>query len=119
EAVILAKPLTYMNNSGRSVGALFRFYRVHFDRLLVVYDDIALPLGTIRIRSKGSAGGHNGLTSIIQHLGTQNFPRLRIGVDRPVDPRHSQVDWVLNRFSEQERKVMAGVIPRAAEAVEA
>jgi peptidyl-tRNA hydrolase, PTH1 family len=118
-AAILAKPLTYMNNSGRAVGALARYYKVPLERLLVVYDDIALPLGTIRSRAKGSAGGHNGVTSVIQHLGTQNFPRVRIGVDRPVNADYSQVNWVLNRFTRDEAKVMAETLPLAAEAIEA
>src|SRR5438105_2121609 len=117
--VVLAKPLTYMNNSGLAVGALARFYKVPHEQVLVAYDDIALPLGKIRIRGKGSAGGHNGLTSVIQHLGTQNFPRVRIGVDRPVVADYSQIDWVLGHFSKEERKVMDEAIPRAAEAIEA
>ncbi len=117
-AVILAKPLTFMNESGRAVGALARFYKVPPERVLIVCDDVALPLGTIRIREKGSAGGHNGLTSVIQHLGTQSFPRLRIGVDRPASPHHSQIDWVLGHFTRDERKVMDAAIPRAAQAIE-
>jgi len=119
QPVILTKPLTYMNNSGQAVGGLARFFKIPHDRVIVVYDDIALPIGVIRIREKGSAGGHNGLTSVLQHLGTQNVPRLRVGVDRPPDPRHSQIDWVLGHFNRDERKRMEDVIPRAAEAVEA
>ena len=117
-AVILAKPRTYMNLSGQAVGALARYYKVPLERVLVVYDDIALPLGTIRIRAKGSAGGHNGVTSVIQNLGTQNFPRLRIGVDRPVGFQGSQVDWVLSRFDKGERKIVDEALTRAAEAIE-
>ena len=117
--VILAKPLTYMNNSGLAVGWLARYYKVPHDHVLVAYDDIALPLGKLRIRGKGSAGGHNGISSLIQHLGTQNFPRLRIGVDRPAVADHRQIDWVLGRFTKEERVVMDEVIPRAAEAIEA
>ena len=83
--------------------------------MLVVYDDIALPLGTIRIRAKGSAGGHNGVASITQNLGTQNFPRLRIGVDRPIGFRGSQVDWVLSRFDRDERKIVDEALTRAAD----
>ena len=119
QPVILAKPLTFMNNSGQAVSALARFYKIPHNRVLVLYDDIALPLGIIRIREKGSAGGHNGLTSVLQHLGTQNVPRLRIGVDRPADPRHSQIDWVLGRFNRDEQKKVEDVVSRAAEAVEA
>ncbi len=117
--VILAKPVTYMNNSGMAVGMLARFYKVPHERVLVIYDDIALPLGKIRIRGKGSAGGHNGITSVIQHLGTQDFPRLRIGVDRPVVADYTQIDWVLGRFSKEERIVMEEALSRAAEAIEA
>jgi PTH1 family peptidyl-tRNA hydrolase len=117
-AVILAKPRTYMNLSGQAVGALARYYKVPLERVLVVYDDTALPLGTIRIRAKGSAGGHNGLASIIQHLGTHNFPRLRIGVDRPVGFQGSQIDWVLGRFDRDEQKIVDEALARAAEAIE-
>jgi PTH1 family peptidyl-tRNA hydrolase len=117
--VILAKPLTYMNNSGLAIGSLARFYKIPHNRVLVAYDDIALPLGKIRIRGKGSAGGHNGLTSVIQHLGTQNFPRLRIGVDRPIGADYKRIDWVLGHFSKEEGKAMDEVIPHAAEAIEA
>jgi PTH1 family peptidyl-tRNA hydrolase len=116
--VILAKPRTYMNLSGHATGALARYYKVPPERLLVVYDDIALPLGTIRIRAKGSAGGHNGVTNIIQQAGTQNFPRLRIGVDRPVQVQASQVDWVLSRFNKDEQKVIDETLAQAAEAIE-
>ncbi|MFL5732714.1 MAG: aminoacyl-tRNA hydrolase [Chloroflexia bacterium] len=116
--VILAKPRTFMNLSGQAVGTLARYYKVPPERILVVYDDIALPLGTIRIRGKGSAGGHNGITSVIQHVGTQNFPRLRIGVDRPVQVQASQIDWVLSRFNSEERKVVEDALERAAEAIE-
>jgi PTH1 family peptidyl-tRNA hydrolase len=117
--VVLAKPLTYMNNSGMAVGAVSRFYRVPIERILVVYDEIALPLGTLRLREKGSSAGHNGIKSLIHHLGTQNFPRLRVGVDQPPPGRHSQVDWVLSRFSPDEQKIMDETIPRAADAIEA
>jgi PTH1 family peptidyl-tRNA hydrolase len=117
--VIIAKPLTYMNLSGRAVAQLAHYYKVPHNRVLVVYDDIALPIGTIRIREKGSAGGHNGLANIIQHLGTQHFPRVRVGVDRPVVAQHKQVDWVLGRFSGEEREIMDKTVPEAAEAIEA
>lgn len=115
---ILAKPQTYMNNSGQAVGALARFYKVPIERVLIVYDDVALPIGTLRIREKGSAGGHNGIKDIIRHLGTEGFPRLRVGVDRPVEVGRSQVEWVLGRFSKEDQKVIQEVVPRAAEAIE-
>jgi len=117
--VVLAKPQTYMNNSGMAVGSVSRFYRIPIERILVVYDELALPLGTIRIREKGSSAGHNGVKSIISHVGTQNFPRIRVGIDQPPQGRHGQIDWVLNRFTADEQKVVDEVISRAADAVEA
>lgn len=117
--IILTKPQTFMNNSGMAVGSVSRFYRVPIERILVVYDELALPLGTIRIREKGSSAGHNGVKSLISHLGTQGFPRIRVGVDQPPQGRHGQIDWVLSRFSADEQKVVDGVISRAADAVEA
>ena len=117
--VIVAKPLTYMNLSGHAVSALANYYKVPREQVLVVYDDIALPLGTIRIREKGSAGGHNGITNIIQQLGTQNFPRLRVGVDQPVVVQHSRIGWVLGRFNKEEQEVVDKVVSTAADAIEA
>ncbi len=117
--VILAKPQTYMNNSGRAVGALARFYKLPSNRVVVIYDELDLPVGTIRLREKGSANGHNGLKSVIQHLGSQDFPRLRIGIGKPAITDHKQIDWVLGRFTRDEQEVMDGTIPRAAEAIEA
>jgi PTH1 family peptidyl-tRNA hydrolase len=118
-AVILAKPQTYMNNSGLAVGWLARYYKVPMERVLIVYDDFDLPLGRLRIRAKGSAGTHNGLKSIIQHLGSQGFPRLRIGVDRPVVADASHINWVLGHFSKDEQSVLDEVLPRAVDAIEA
>jgi|SRR5436190_398688 len=117
-AVILAKPRTFMNLSGHAVGSLARFYKVPHDHLFIVYDDIALPLGTIRIRGRGSSAGHNGMNSIIQQLGTQNFPRLRIGVDQPIEADHSRIGWVLGRFDKDERKILDEVLSRTADAIE-
>ena len=116
--VILAKPQTYMNESGRAVQGLAHFYKVPKERVLVVYDDFALPLGTLRLREKGSAGGHNGLESTIRHLGTQGFPRLRIGVGGPPGGRDSHIDWVLGRFTKDEQPLVDEIIARAADAVE-
>lgn len=117
--VIIAKPQIYMNESGRSVGALSRFYKVPIERVLVIYDELDLPVGTIRIREKGSANGHNGIKSIIQHLGTQSFPRLRIGIDKPVVAGYNQIDWVLGRFTKEEQRIIEETLPRVSEAVEA
>jgi PTH1 family peptidyl-tRNA hydrolase len=99
EKVILAKPLTYMNLSGESVGALARFYKIEPADILVVYDEMALPLGQIRVRPGGSAAGHNGVKSLIAHLGTQDFPRVRIGVGAPGG---DAIGHVLGTFRKEE-----------------
>ena len=101
--LLLAKPQTFMNNSGRSVSSLARFYKIENDQLLVISDDLDLPLGRIRLRPGGGSGGHKGLQSIIQHLGSDQFPRLRIGIGRPTTPQ-DPADYVLQPFynSEQE-----------------
>jgi PTH1 family peptidyl-tRNA hydrolase len=116
--VILAKPQTFMNLSGQAVRGLANFYKIPTDRILIIYDEIALPVGSIRIREKGSSAGHNGVNSIIQQMGTQKIARIRVGVDRPADPRHKQVDWVLGHFTKEEKPLMEETIHRAAEAVE-
>jgi PTH1 family peptidyl-tRNA hydrolase len=118
QRVLIAKPQTFMNESGRSVRGLAHYYRIPNNRILIIHDEIALPVGTIRIREKGSSAGHNGLKSIFQHMGTEAVPRLRVGVDRPADPRHSQIDWVLGRFTREEEPIMEETIRRAADAVE-
>ncbi|MFQ5341586.1 MAG: aminoacyl-tRNA hydrolase [Anaerolineae bacterium] len=117
EAVVLARPLTYMNRSGESVGPLVRSHHVPHSDLLVVYDDLDLPLGTLRLRLKGGSGGHRGMRSIIQRLGAEDFPRLRIGIGRPpagVDP----ADYVLSPFTEDELPVAVDVRERAVAAIE-
>ena len=101
--VIVAKPRTYMNLSGDAVGELMQRYHVMKQRLIVVYDDLDLPLGRIRIRAEGSAGGHNGMKSIIERLGTQDFPRMRLGVGRPEAAGKGAVDYVLDTFSKAEQ----------------
>lgn len=113
EHVCFLKPYTYMNNSGVAVGELVRFYKIAVSDVLVVVDDINLPVGRMRLRAKGSAGGHNGLKSIIAHLSSQDFPRLRIGVGACPQFR-TMVDWVLGRFSPEERNVVDRVIAAAA-----
>ncbi len=117
EKVILLKPLTYMNLSGRSVAPAAHFYKATPRDVLVVYDDLDLQPGTMRLRPKGSAGGHNGMKSIIQELGTQDFPRLRIGIGRPA-PGWEVVDWVLAPFGPDDAAAIAQVLPRAVEAME-
>ena len=93
--VLLMKPQTYMNESGQAVGQAARFYKIPPQRVLVVSDDINLPCGKLRIRERGSAGGHNGLKSVIAHLGSEDFPRIRIGVGAPPQGGAEQIDWVL------------------------
>lgn len=100
EKVILIKPQTFMNLSGESIRSFADFYRIPAENVIVIYDDMALPVGKIRIRERGSAGGHNGMRSIISHLGTQEFPRIRVGIG---EPPHSGVDFVLSTFSKEER----------------
>jgi len=117
EAVVLAKPLTFMNLSGQAVAGLAGFYKIDPADVLVVTDDVALPLGRLRARPEGGAGGHNGLKSIIQHLGTQAFPRVRVGVGRG-DDRRDLADHVLGRFEAGERDTVSAAVLRAADASE-
>jgi len=112
--LLLVKPETFMNLSGRSVRQLVDFYQLPLTELLVVCDDINLPLGKLRFRAKGSHGGHNGLRNIQEHLGTQEYARLRIGVDAP---GHDAVDHVLGRFRPSERPVIDEAVQTAAQAV--
>lgn len=118
ETVMLMKPQTYMNLSGEAVGQAARFYKIPADHVLVVSDDITLPIGALRIRTKGSAGGHNGLKNIISVLGTEEFPRIRLGVGTPPHPDYDTVDWVLSVFRDQDAVDMAAAAARAADAVE-
>ena len=115
--LMLAKPLTFMNNSGDAVAALARYYDVPFGDLLVVVDEVALPFGRLRARARGSAGGHNGLKSVIARLGTTEFPRLRLGVGRG-DARRDLADHVLSRFEADEQSALGEFIARAADAAE-
>lgn len=117
EKVILVKPLTYMNLSGEAVKPLLNFFKAEIDDLLVIYDDLDLPVGKLRLRTKGSAGGHNGIKSIIQHIGTQEFKRIRIGVGRP--PSYMSVpDYVLQSFDKSEEADVVTAIKKAADACE-
>jgi PTH1 family peptidyl-tRNA hydrolase len=115
--VVLAKPQTFMNDSGVSVGALARFYQVEPAHVLVIYDDLDLPLGTLRLRPQGSAGGHRGMLSIVQHLGTRDFPRLRVGIGRPPG-RLPPKAYVLQDFGEDEWTDVQEVYARAVAAIE-
>ena len=104
--ILLVKPQTFMNLSGESVGEIARYYKIPPERILIVCDDISRPFGKVRIRLKGSAGGHNGLKSIEQHLGTQEYPRLKFGIgDRP-DPRMDLADWVLGKWDDKQTKAI-------------
>ncbi|MGG3737698.1 aminoacyl-tRNA hydrolase [Aeribacillus pallidus] len=117
EKVILLKPMTYMNLSGESIRAVVDYYDIDPEHILVIYDDLDLPVGKIRLRQKGSAGGHNGIKSTIAHLGTQNFNRIRIGIDRPTNGM-SVPDYVLGKFTKEEWETMGDVIQRCADACE-
>lgn len=116
--VLVMKPQTYMNLSGEAVGEAARFYKIPSDHVLVIYDDVSLPLGKLRIRDKGSAGGHNGIKNIIAHLGTDVFPRVKVGVGAPSHPDYDMVDWVIGSFSAQEKKIVDEALDRALDAAE-
>ena len=118
EKVLVMKPITYMNLSGEAVRPAADFYKVPPARVLVVSDDTALPVGRLRIRQKGSAGGHNGLKSVIQHLGTDQFPRLRVGVGEKPHPDYDLADWVLGKFAGEDKKAIDAAVKRAADAIE-
>jgi PTH1 family peptidyl-tRNA hydrolase len=121
--VVLAKPQTFMNLSGEAVAALVHRYKLAPEDILVVYDDLDLPLGKIRIREKGSSGGHKGIKSIIEHLGTQDFPRIRIGIAPLVSDagnlpeKVDAVEHVLSDFTDEEKTIMLEVYPRVAAAI--
>ena len=117
-SVLLMKPQTYMNLSGEAVGQAARFYKIPPEHILVVSDDVSLPVGGMRIRPNGSAGGHNGLKNIISVLGTEDFPRIRMGVGAPPRPDHEMIDWVLSVFRDQDAADIADAASRAADAVE-
>ena len=118
EKVLVMKPVTYMNLSGEAVRQAVDFYKIPPERVLVVSDDTALAVGRLRIRKGGSAGGHNGLKNIIQHLGTDQFPRVRVGVGEKPHPDYDMADWVLGKFQGEDKKVIDGAVKRAADAVE-
>ncbi len=108
EKCIFVKPLTYMNLSGEAVGKISKYYKVNLEDILVIYDDMDLPLGNLRLREKGSAGGHNGIKSLIAHLNTDNFKRIRVGISG-----HANIeakDYVLGHFSKDEQAILQGII---------
>ena len=114
--LMLLKPMTYMNLSGRSVLQLSAYFSIPPQKIIVLFDDISLEPGRLRIRADGSAGGHNGIKSIIQELGSQTFPRVKIGVGAKPHPDYDLADWVLSSFSAQEEKALAVSLPNAADA---
>lgn len=115
--VLLLKPQTYMNLSGRSIQAAASFYKIPIGRIIVVFDDVCLPVGKLRVRKKGSDGGHNGIKSVIEMCGSEDFPRLKVGVGSPGEGR-DLVDWVTSVFEGADRERIERVIPVAADAVE-
>ena len=116
--VLLMKPMTYMNLSGEAVHEAASFYKIPPERVLVVSDEVALPPGKIRVRKNGSAGGHNGLKNIIQHLGTDQFPRIKVGVGAPGQAGYDVVDWVIGRPLGEDQKVLMEALDRAGDAAE-
>lgn len=114
--IYLLKPQTYMNLSGRSVVQLSAYFHIPPQQIIVLFDDISLEPGRLRIRPDGSAGGHNGIKSIIQELGSQDFPRVKIGVGSKPNPEYDLADWVLSTFSAQEEKALAVSLKNAADA---
>lgn len=117
----LLKPLTYMNRSGQAIRSVTDWYKIPPTSVLVIYDDMDLPTGRIRLRLSGSAGGHNGIKSTIAHLGTQDFPRLRIGIGKPADPSNldkSTVAHVLGKFAPEEKPIISEVLELVGDAVE-
>lgn len=118
ESVLLMKPQTFMNLSGDAVSQAANFYKIPPEHVIVVSDEVSLPIGKLRIRTKGSAGGHNGLKDIIVKLGTDAFPRIRIGVGAPPHPDYDMADWVLSTFKDKDAEDMAAAAARAAQAAE-
>lgn len=114
--IILAKPQTYMNLSGQSVASLVKFYKIPLDNLMVIYDEVDLPFGRIRIRPSGGSAGHRGMESIIERLGTQDFPRMRLGIGRPPGTKGA-ASYVLKNFSGEDAEFLPQVIDRAADAI--
>lgn len=117
EKVYLIKPMTYMNLSGEAIRAFIDYYKAELSDFIVIYDDLDTPLGQIRLRYKGSSGGHNGIKSVIQHTGTEQFNRIRIGISRPA-PGREVIDYVLSPFSKEETKLLEPVLEKTCDAVE-
>ena len=118
EKVLLMKPVTYMNLSGEAVHEAAAFYKIPPERVLVISDEVSLAPGKIRVRRSGSAGGHNGLKNIIAHLGTDQFPRIRLGVGQKPHPDYDMADWVLGKFQGEDKKAVEEAVKKAADAAE-
>lgn len=118
QKVLLLKPQTFMNLSGESVREICDFYKVPMEDVVVIYDDISMKVGSLRIREKGSAGGHNGIKSIIYQTQTDVFPRIKVGVGAKPRPDYDLADWVLGQFSAEDRKTLSELMPRIQKAVE-
>ena len=118
EKVLLMKPVTYMNLSGEAVHEAAAFYKIPPEHILVVSDEVSLAPGKLRVRRSGSAGGHNGLKNIIAHLGTDQFPRIRVGVGQKPHPDYDMADWVLGKFQGEDKKAVEAAVKKAADAAE-
>ena len=116
--VLIMKPVTYMNLSGEAAREAAQFYHLPPERVLVICDDVSLPLGKIRVRAQGSAGGHNGLRSLIAQLHSDQFPRIRLGVGGKPHPDYDMADWVLGHFSKEDQKTVRQMVERACDAAE-
>lgn len=114
---LVMKPQTMMNNSGEAVGEAARFYKIPAENIIVLYDDISLDVGQTRIRRKGSAGGHNGIKSIISHLGADTFPRVKIGVGKKPNPEYDLVNWVLGKFPKEKEQDLKAALENATKAL--
>lgn len=114
---LLMKPQTFMNNSGEAVAEAAKFYKIPLEKIIVVFDDISLPIGKLRVRRKGSAGGHNGIKSLIAHLGSENFPRVKIGVGAKPHPDYDLADWVLASFKKEDFPALKEAMVNAGEAI--
>lgn len=115
---LVMKPQTMMNNSGEAISEAAKFYKIPPENVIIVYDDISLDVGQTRIRRKGSAGGHNGIKSIIAHLGSENFPRIKVGVGKKPTPEYDLVNWVLGRFPKEQEKDLKAALENSVSALE-